>query len=150
MCVSNRFDSDKDFKGKVGDVDTSTFVIVEVHLGLDTSAFAFALNYWRFSNVLMRVNNKVDSDMDFKGKIGDEDEVAGKIQNDATSAFAFAVNYSRFSNILMCVSNKFDSDRDFKSNVGDEDEVVGKIQNDELPTVHKCCIFLLKIEYLPP
>ena len=61
MCVNNKFDSDKDFKSKVGDVDTSTFVIVEVHLGLDTSAFAFALNYIRCSNNLMCVSNKFDS-----------------------------------------------------------------------------------------
>ena len=67
------------FKGKVGDVDTS--------------AFAFALNYLRFSNILMCVSNKFDSDRDFKAKVGDEDEVVGKIQNDATSTFAFAVNY---------------------------------------------------------
>ena len=44
----------------------------------------------------MCVSNKFDSDRDFKGKAGDEDEVVGKIQNDATSAFAFAVNYWRF------------------------------------------------------
>ena len=63
--------------------------------------------------MLMCVSNKFDSVRDFKGKVGDEDEVVGKIQNDATSAFAFAVIYWRFSNILMCVSNTFDSDRDF-------------------------------------
>ena len=55
-------------------------IIVEVHLGLDTSAFAFALNYSRFLNILMCV-----SDKDFKGKVGDEDEVVGKIQNDELS-----------------------------------------------------------------
>ena len=41
----------------------------------------------------MCVSNKFDSDVDFKGKVGDEDEVVGEIQNDATSAFAFALNY---------------------------------------------------------
>ena len=41
----------------------------------------------------MCVSNKLNSDSDFKGKVGVEDEVVGKIQNDATSAFAFAVNY---------------------------------------------------------
>ena len=69
----------------------------------------------------MCVSNKLNSDRDVKGKIGVEDEVVGKIQNDATSAFAFAVNYRRFSNILMCVRITFDSGRDVKSEVGDVD-----------------------------
>ena len=43
--------------------------------------------------MLMCVSNKFDFVRDFKGKVGVEDEVVGKIQNDATSAFAFAVNY---------------------------------------------------------
>ena len=93
MSASNTFDSVRDFKSKVGDVDTSTFVIVEIHLGLDTSAFTIALNYRRFSNILMCMSNNFSSNRDFKRKVGDEDEVVGKIQNDATSAFAFAVNY---------------------------------------------------------
>ena len=42
--------------------------------------------------MLMCVRNKFDSDKDFEGKVGDEDEMVGKIQNDATSTFAFAVN----------------------------------------------------------
>ena len=33
----------------------------------------------------MCVSNKFDSDRDFKGKVGDEDEVVGKIQNDELS-----------------------------------------------------------------
>ena len=70
MCVNDKFDFDNDFKGKLGDVDTSTF--------------AFALNYWRCSNILC-VSNKFDFDKDFKGKIGDEDEVVGMIQNDELS-----------------------------------------------------------------
>ena len=41
----------------------------------------------------MSASQKFDSERDFKGKVGDEDEVVGKIQNDATSTFAFAVNY---------------------------------------------------------
>ena len=32
--------------------------------------------------MLMCVNKKFDSENDFKGKVGDEDEVVGKIQND--------------------------------------------------------------------
>ena len=91
-------------------------IIVEVHLGLDTSTFAFALDYWRFSNMLMCVSNEFDSDW-----VGDEDEVVGKIQNDATSAFACAVNYKRFSNILMCVRITFDSGKYFKGKIGDVD-----------------------------
>ena len=43
--------------------------------------------------MLMCVGNKFDSDKDFKSKVGDEDEMVGKIQNDATPAFAFALNY---------------------------------------------------------
>ena len=82
----------------------------------------------------MCVSNKIDSDMDFKGNVGDEDEVVGKIQNDATSAFAFAFNYWCFSNILMCVSNTIDSDRGVKGKIGVEDEMVGKIQNDATST----------------
>ena len=59
--------------------------IVEIHLGLDTSAFAFALNYKRVSNILMHVGKKFDSHNDFKSKFGDDDEVVGKIQNDELS-----------------------------------------------------------------
>ena len=85
MCVSNRFDSDKDFEGKVGDEDG---VVGKIQNDA-TSTFAFAVNCWRFSQnfdvCLMCVSNTFDSDRDFKGKVGDEDEVVGKIQNDELS-----------------------------------------------------------------
>ena len=35
-----------------------------------------------FLNILMFVRHEFDSDGDFKGKVGDEDEAIGQIQND--------------------------------------------------------------------
>ena len=51
----------------------------------DTSAVAFALNYCPFLNMLMCVRHDFDSDGDFKGKVGAEDDVVGKVQNDELS-----------------------------------------------------------------
>ena len=48
----------------------------------DTSAFRFALNYCPFLNIWMSARHDFDSGLDFKGKVGAEDDVVGKVQND--------------------------------------------------------------------
>ena len=51
----------------------------------DTSAFRFALNYCPFLNIWVSARQDFDSGWDFKGKVGAEDDVVGKVQNDELS-----------------------------------------------------------------
>ena len=51
----------------------------------DTSALTFALNYCPFLNIWVSARQDVDSGGDFKGKVGAEDDVVGKVQNDELS-----------------------------------------------------------------
>ena len=61
----------------------------------------------------MCVSNKVDSDKDFKGKVGDEDEVVGKIQNDKLSTvqtcfiFVLKIEYLKVSGRICLKSLAF-------------------------------------------
>ena len=51
----------------------------------DTSAFAFALNYCPFLNIRVSAKHDFDSGGGFKGKVGGEDDVVGKVRNDELS-----------------------------------------------------------------
>ena len=59
----------------------------------DTSTFSFALNYCVFLNISMCVRHDFDSDGDFKGKVGAEDDVVGKVQNDELSKVQECFNF---------------------------------------------------------
>ena len=56
----------------------------------------------------MCVRQEFDSDLDFEGKVGDEDEVVGKIQNDelltVQKCFIFIINIEYFT-ALGCHGN---------------------------------------------
>ena len=51
----------------------------------DTSALTFALNYCPFLNIWVSARQDFDSGGDFKGKVGAEDDVVGKVQKDELS-----------------------------------------------------------------
>ena len=44
--------------------------------------FTFVLNYCPFLNILMCVRHDFDSGWDFKGKVGAEDDVVGKVHKE--------------------------------------------------------------------
>ena len=48
----------------------------------DTSALTFALNYCPFLSIRVSARQDFDSGGGFKGKVGAEDDVVGKVHND--------------------------------------------------------------------